>query len=110
MKKSSKPLIFIVASFLVLVTIILLIAQGLRLKYEELQRDYAQLESKIKIEKNSSVTNKANFQMLTAEDIIKKFAVNELGLVEDSQSGDRKIYLSKEEIAGISEIIRVTHE
>ena len=110
MKKSSKPLIIVVASFLILITIILLIAQGLRLKYEELQRDYAQLESRIKTEKNSSVTNKANFQMLTAEDIIKRFAVKELGLVEDDNKVDRKIYLTREEIALVSEVVENANE
>lgn len=110
MKKSSKPLIVVVASFLLLITIILIIAQGLRLKYEELQRNFAQLESSIRTEKNRSVTNKANYQMLTAEDVIKKFAVNELGLVEDDQVGDRKIFLSGEEIAIVSEAVENANE
>ena len=110
MKKSSKPLIIVVASFLVLVTIIVLITQGLRLKYEELQRDFAQMESRIKTEKNNSVTNKANYQMLTAEDVIKKFAVNELGLVEENNAIDRKIYLSGEEIAYVSKVAGNTNE
>ena len=110
MKKSSKPLIVVVASFLLLITIILIIAQGLRLKYEELQRNFAQLESSIRTEKNRSVTNKANYQMLTAEDVIKKFALNELGLVEDDQVDDRKIFLSGEEIAIVSEAVENANE
>lgn len=110
MKKSSKPLIVLVASFLLLITIIVITAQGLRLKYEELQRDLAQMESRIKTEKNKSVTNKANYQMLTAEDVIKKLAVNELGLVEDDQLSDRKIYLSGEEIAFVSEAVENASE
>lgn len=110
MKKSSKPLIVVVASFLLLITIILIITQGLRLKYEELQRNFTQLESSIRTEKNRSVTNKANYQMLTAEDVIKKFAVNELGLVEDDQVGDRKIFLSGEEIAIVSEAVENANE
>ena len=110
MKKSSKPLIIIIASLLVLITIVVLIAQGLRLKYEELQREFAQLESSIKTEKNISVTNKANFQMLTAEDVIKKFAINELGLVEDSNVNDRKIFLSGEEIAIVAKAVENANE
>ena len=110
MKKSSKPLIIIIASLLVLITIVVLIAQGLRLKYEELQREFAQLESSIKTEKNISVTNKANFQMLTAEDVIEKFAINELGLVEDSNVNDRKIFLSGEEIAIVSKAVENANE
>jgi len=110
MKKSSKPLIIVIASFLVLLTIVVLIAQGLRLKYEELQREFAQLENRIKTEKNQSVTYKANYQMLTAEDVIKKFAVLELGLVEDNYTKDQKIYLSREDIAKLSEGMERMHE
>ena len=110
MKKSSKPLIIIIASLLVLITIVVLIAQGLRLKYEELQREFAQLESSIKTEKNISVTNKANFQMLTAEDVIEKFAINELGLVENSNVNDRKIFLSGEEIAIVAKAVENANE
>jgi len=110
MKKSSKPLIIVIASFLVLLTIVVLIAQGLRLKYEELQREFAQLENQIKTEKNQSVTYKANYQMLTAEDVIKKFAVLELGLVEDNYNNDQKIYLSREDIAKLSEGVERMHE
>jgi cell division protein FtsB len=110
MKKSSKPLIIVIASFLVLITIIALFAQGLRLKYEELQREFAQLESRIKTEKNKSVTHLANYQMLTAEDVIKKYAVYELGLIEDEQLSDRKIILSGEELTNISEVMERIHE
>jgi cell division protein FtsB len=110
MKKSSKPLIIVIASFLVLLTIVVLIAQGLRLKYEELQREFAQLENRIKTEKNQSVTYKANYQMLTAEDVIKKFAILELGLVEDNYTNDQKIYLSREDIAKLSEGVERMHE
>jgi hypothetical protein len=110
MKKSSKPLIIVIGSFLVLLTIVVLIAQGLRLKYEELQREFAQLENRIKTEKNQSVTYKANYQMLTAEDVIKKFAVLELGLVEDNYTKDQKIYLSREDIAKLSEAMERMHE
>jgi cell division protein FtsB len=110
MKKSSKPLIIVIASFLVLLTIVVLIAQGLRLKYEELQREFAQLENRIKTEKNQSVTYKANYQMLTAEDVIKKFAVLELGLMVDNYTNDQKIYLSREDIAKLSEGVERMHE
>ncbi|MCU0415027.1 MAG: hypothetical protein MUE91_11610, partial [Ignavibacteriaceae bacterium] len=81
MKKSSKPLIIVVAALLVLITIMVLLSQGLRLKYEELQRELTQLENQIKTEKTQSVVLKANYQMLTAEDIIKKYGMYELGLV-----------------------------
>jgi cell division protein FtsL len=105
MKKSSKPLIIIITSLLVLITIIILISQGLKLKYEELQRELAQLESRIKTEKTQLVGLKANYQMLTAEDAIKKYATYELGLVDASSDPIRKITLSAEDIAKLSESV-----
>jgi len=102
MKKSSKPLIIIVASFLVLVTLIILISQGLRLKYEALQRELAEFEIQIKTEKTQSVAFRANYQMLTAEERIKPFAIHELGLTSSNENGNSKIFLSKEDIARLS--------
>lgn len=105
MKKSSKPLIIVVAALLVLITIIVLLMQGLRLKYEELQRELAQLENQVKTEKTQSVGLQANYQMLTAEDVIKKYAMNELGLVDASSDPVRKIILSTDDIAKLSESV-----
>jgi cell division protein FtsL len=105
MKKSSKPLIIAITSLLVLITIIILISQGLRLKYEELQRELAQLENQIKTEKTQSVGLKANYQMLTSEDSIKEFAMQELGLVDAGSDPTMKITLSTEEVAQISESV-----
>jgi cell division protein FtsL len=103
MKRSSKPLIVFIASILVLITIIILISQGFRLKYEELQRELTQLENKIKTEKTQSVALKANYQMLTEEVIIKQYAVNKLGLVYSDNENEQKIILLKEDIANLSE-------
>lgn len=110
MKKSSKPLIVLIASLLVLITIIILVAQGLQLKYEELQRELTQLENQMKTEKTQSVGLKANYQMLTSEDIIKKFAVNELGLVDGGFDPNNKITLSTEEITELSESMENLHD
>lgn len=103
MKKSSKPLIIFITALLVLVTIIVLISQGLRLKYEELQREFAQLENRIKTEKTQSVVLKANYQMLTEEDKIKKFALYELGLVDSKSDTESKIILKQKEIFNLSQ-------
>jgi cell division protein FtsB len=105
MKRSSKPLIVFVASILVLITIIILISQGLRLKYEELQRELTQLENKIKTEKTQSVALKANYQMLTEEDIIKQYAVSNLGLVYSDKNEEQKIILLSEDVANLSECL-----
>jgi len=110
MKKSSKPLIIVIASLLVLSTIIILVAQGLRLKYEGLQRELSQLESRIKSEKTQSVSLMANYQMLTEEDVIKKYAFNELGLVNSDNDNGNRITLSKENIANLSEKVESLNE
>jgi len=103
-------LIIVIASLLVLSTIIILIAQGLRLKYEGLQRELAQLESRIKSEKTQSVSLTANYQMLTEEDVIKKYAFNELGLVNSDNDNGNIITLSKENIANLSEKVESLNE
>jgi len=110
MKKSSKPLIIVIASLLVLSTIIILVVQGLRLKYEGLQRERAQLESRIKSEKTQSVSLTANYQMLTEEDVIKRYAFNELGLVNSDNNNENIITLSKENIANLSEKVESLNE
>jgi cell division protein FtsB len=110
MKKSSKPLIVLFASLLILITIILLISQGLRFKYEELQRELAQLENQIKTEKTLMVNLRANYQMLSAEDVIKKYASNELGLVETGLDSEKKITLFSEDIVKLSESLEDFNE
>ena len=110
MKQSSKPLIVVITSTLILVTIIILIAQGMRLKYEELQRELAQLENMIKTEKTVMVGLKANYQMLTAEDLVKKYAIHELGLIDNSVNEENKITLSKSDIRELSENAGIVNE
>ena len=109
MKKSFKPLIFVTSTFLVLITILLLISQGIRLKYEELQRESAQLENKIKTEKNVMVNLKANYQMFTAEDIIKPYALKELALIS-AESDTNKIILSQMDLSQLTENIEDHNE
>ncbi len=110
MKQSSKPLIVVITSVLILVTIIVLIAQGMRLKYEELQRERAQLENMVKTEKTVMVGLKANFQMLTAEDLVRNFAFHELGLIDASSDNGNKITLLKSDIHELSENTRILNE
>ncbi len=110
MKKSSKPLIVLFASMLVIVTLILLISQGLRFKYEEQQRESAELVNRIKTEKSILANLQANFQMLSAEDMIKKYAADELGLVEADSNSDDKITLDIENLNRLAELIEETYE
>jgi hypothetical protein len=52
----------------------------------------------------------ANYQMLTAEDIIKRFAINELGLVDAGSDPAGRVILSTEDIAKLSESVRKINE
>ena len=110
MKKSFKPLIAVISSLLVLVTILLLISQGLRLKYEGLQRELAQLEKQIKTEKIQMTNLSANYQMLTAEDVIKQYALNELALIAADSDSINEITLNKEDIVKLTESLEDYHE
>lgn len=110
MKKSFKPLIIVISSVLILITIVLLISQGLRLKYEELQREQTQLENHIKTEKRLMVNLVANYQMMTAEDLIKEFASRELALVDAGSDTGRKITLLTEEVVKLTESLQQINE
>lgn len=110
MKQTSKPLIVVIASFLILITIIILIVQGMRLKYEELQRELTQLENIIKTEKTVMVGLKANYQMLTAEDLVKKYAVLELGRTDNSNDEENRITILKSDIIELSENAGIPNE
>ena len=96
MKQNSKPAIFVIIFILVLITGILLAAQGLRFKCEELIRERTRLEGEIRSHKTNRVSLIASYQMLTAEDIIKKFATSQLGLVESELESSKKIVLKKQ--------------
>lgn len=110
MKRSFKPLIIVISSLLILITILLLVSQGLRLKYEELQREQTQLENQIKTEKTLMVNLIANYQMMTAEDLIKNYASNELALVEADSDTGKKIILFTEDVVKLTESVQQTNE
>lgn len=96
MKKNSKPVIFVVIFFLLLVTGILLVAQGLRLKCEELIRERTQLDGEIRSHKINKVSLIASYQMYTTEDRIKQYAINQLGLIENDMETTKKVIIKKE--------------
>jgi hypothetical protein len=96
MKKNSKPAIFILVFFLVLVTGILLVAQGLRLKCEELIRERTRLDEEIRSQKTKRVSLIASYQMYTAEDVIKQYATTKLGLTQNDVESSKKVILNKE--------------
>ena len=96
MRKNSKPVIFVIIFFLLLVTGILLVTQGLRLKCEELIRERTYLDREIRSHKTNKVSLIASYQMYTAEDVIKQYATSQLGLIENDMESSRKIILEKE--------------
>jgi cell division protein FtsL len=110
MKKSSKPIIITITSTLVLITIILLFAQGIRFKYEALQRKSAELESQIKTEEIKLSKLTANHQMLTSEEVIVKYASEVLGLIEANSENDQIITLDSEDIVELSESLNKLNE
>jgi hypothetical protein len=52
----------------------------------------------------------ANYQMMTAEDLIKEYASKELALVEADLDTGRKITLLTEEIVKLTESLKQTNE
>ena len=96
MNKNSKPSIFVIIFFLLLLTAILLLAQGLRLKCEELIRERTQLDGEIRSHKINKVSLIASYQMYTTEDVIKQYAADQLGLIENDMETSKKIILKKE--------------
>jgi cell division protein FtsL len=103
MRKSSKPLIVLIASVLIISTIMVLLSQGLRFKYEEQQRELAQLENQIKTENTVEANLKANYQMLISEDFIKKFASEQLGLVDADIDSESKITIYRDDVIMLAE-------
>jgi cell division protein FtsB len=110
MKKGSKPLIVLVALILILCTIMVLLSQGLRFKYEEQQRELAQLDNQIKTEKTVEANLKANYQMLTSEDIIKKYASEQLGLVVADNDTESKIIIYRSDEITIAGNLEIANE
>ena len=83
MKKSSKPVIFLLISLLLIVTVFALVSVGLKLKYEQLllQRDKA--EKTFKTESQRKIKQTAEYQTVTAEERIVEVAKSDLGLIRN---------------------------
>lgn len=83
MKKSSKPIIFLLITLLLIVTVFALATIGLKLKYEQflLQKDKA--EKTYKAESQRKIKLTAEYQTVTAEERIVGVAGTELGLIRN---------------------------
>jgi len=110
MKKSTKPVIFFIITLMVMLTAVVLTSQGVKLKYEELVREKAQLEVELKSEQTKNVNLIADYQMLTSEDIIKNFALNQMNMVESDKQLSKKIIIQKEEVEEIKEKLGKLHD
>ena len=109
MKKSAKPLIVIVMFLLLVITTLVLISVGLRLKYEESVRTKVELQKILKSERTKKVNLVANYQMVAAEDIITSSAKNDLGMVKNSEPGIQ-ITVSKDKIAKLSKLLKEKYD
>ncbi len=109
MKKSAKPLIVVVMFLLLVITAIVLIGVGLRLKYEESVRTKVELQKILKSERTKKVNLVANYQMVAAEDVIIRSAKNDLGMVKNSEPGI-KITVSKDKIEELSQLLKEKYD
>ncbi len=109
MKKSAKPLIVIVMFLLLVITALVLISVGLRLKYEESVRTKVELEKVLQSERIKKVNLVANYQMVAAEDIVTLSAKNDLGMVKNSEPGI-KITVSTDKIEELSQLLKEKYD
>ncbi len=109
MKKSAKPLIVILMFLLLVITALVLISVGLRLKYEESVRTKVELQKILKLERTKKVNLIANYQMVVAEDVITRLANTDLGMVKNSKPGI-KITVSKDKIEELSKILKEKYD
>jgi len=109
MKKSSKPAILIVLILLMIVTAFALVGVGIKLKYEHslLQRD--DLEKKVKTEGQRKIKLTAEYQTVTAEEMIISIAANELGLIRNMQPSII-IKFNKEKLEEVTEALAEKYE
>lgn len=85
MKKSSKPIIFLLITILLIVTAFTLTSIGIKLKYEQLvlQKDKAEKNYKAISLNKTKLT--AEYQTVTAEERIVLVAEKELGLIRNAE-------------------------
>ena len=86
MKKSSKPMLFLVLILLLIATVFALISVGVKLKYEQklLLKDKA--EKLFKAENQKKIKLTAEYQTFSAEERIVTVAKSELGMIRNVES------------------------
>ena len=86
MKKSSKPIIFLLLTLLLIVTAFALVSVGIKLKYEQLLLQKDKTEKIYKVEDQKRIKLIAEYQTVTAEERIVAVAKSELGLIRNIES------------------------
>lgn len=83
MKKSSKPMLFLILILLLIVTVFALVSVGIKLKYEQkvLLKDKA--EKMLKAENQKKIKLTAEYQTFIAEERIVNVAKSELGMIRN---------------------------
>ena len=109
MKKSSKPIIFMLLTLLLIATVFALVSVGIKLKYEQflLQKDKAEKIYKSESEKKIKLT--AEYQTVTSEERIVAVAKSELGLIRNIES-PFIIKYDKDKIERLIETIKAKYE
>ena len=109
MKKSSKPIIFLLLTLLLIVTAFALVSVGIKLKYEQvlLQKDKAEKTYKAEDQKRIKLT--AEYQTVTAEERIVDVATSELGLIRNIES-PFIIKYNNDRVDALSETIKEKYE
>ena len=109
MKKSSKPIIFLLLTLLLIVTAFALVSVGIKLKYEQLllQKDKAEKTYKVEDQKRIKLT--AEYQTVTAEERIVDVATSELGLIRNIES-PFIIKYNNDRVDALSETIKEKYE
>jgi len=109
MKKSSKPIIFLLLTFLLIATVFALASVGIKLKYEQLLLQKDKAEKTYKSESQKKIKLTAEYQTVTAEERIVAVAKSELGLIRNIES-PFIIKYNNDKIKRLSETIKEKYE
>jgi len=108
MKKSAKPFLLFAVSSILLVTVIFLLAVGLKINYEKMTKEKDKSEQSLNAAKLKKIDLTAEFQSVTAPENIIPAALS-LGLMKRTQS-QQLVYADSEKIENINMILRDKYE
>lgn len=86
MKKSSKPILFLILTLLLITAAFVLVSVGVKLKYEQYLLQKYKAEKTLKTESQRKIKLTAEFQTVTAEERIVYVAKTELGLIRNVEA------------------------